>query len=279
MLRRANASEFTGIGIGLGASLGWAIYAIGTKLGRAQGFSASDLAIIRYAVPLVLIPFLLFGAALMWQRINLPRALALMLCVGLLFALANNTAFGTAPLSHGVVIGPGTTLITANLLLRVIDGHLIPITRAAGFIAVMIGIVIMTSEFVDQPSAFWQVLAAALLVVAGSMWGLFTYLVGRWQITAVPAIASVSLLSTLFFCPSILRFSDRPRAWTPSSGAGRSCFRGRSAACWRQCTSRWPWRGWIDAGQQYFRRWFHRSLSYFRFRSRARSQDWSPWSR
>jgi len=207
MERPAKASELTGIGIGLGASLGWAIYAIGTKLGRTQGFSASDLAIMRYLVPLILVPFLLFGAAQLWRRISLWRALALTLCVGPVFALVNNTAFGTAPLSHGVVIGPGTTLITANLLLWFIDGHRIPRARAAGFVAVILGIGVMTTEFVDQPSAFWQVLAAdALLVLAGSMWGMFTYLVGRWEITAVPAIASVSSLSTLFFLPVYLVF-------------------------------------------------------------------------
>lgn len=47
----AKAAEHAGIGFGIGASLGWAVHAIGTKLGWVQGFSAADLAVLRYAVP------------------------------------------------------------------------------------------------------------------------------------------------------------------------------------------------------------------------------------
>jgi len=199
--------EIAGLSIGIGAALGWAIYAIGTKLGRTQGFSASDLAILRYLVPLVLIPILVFGAARIREQLTLMRAIALTLCVGPLFALANNTAFGMAPLSHGVVIGPGTTLITANLLLLFIDGRRIPFVRVAGFGLVILGIVIISSEHASEPAVFWRVLTAdALLVLAGAMWGTFTYLVGRWQITAIPAIASVSFLGTLVFLPVYLAF-------------------------------------------------------------------------
>ena len=195
-----------GIALGLAASLAWGFYNVGTDIGRADGFSSADLAMLRYGVAaLMLTPFLLIGSG-RWRGVLSPaRVFLLTATIGPPFALLINTGYGIAPLAHAVVISPGTTMLTANLLHRLVDGHSMPRHRKIGMAMLCLGLVAIAA---DQPASKQDGLPVWLgdlcFVGSGFLWGVFTWLAGRWRLPAVETTAAVSLLSAVIFLPVYL---------------------------------------------------------------------------
>lgn len=192
-----------GVALGLAATLSWALYNVGTSIGRADGFSASDLAMLRYGVAaLILLPFLLRRLSIA-RAIGWGRLLALTAMIGPPFALLINVGYGIAPLSHAVVISPGVTMLVANVLAIVFDGRPMPINRRIGMGLLVGGLVAIAVDQPDiRPQSDLPVWAGDLCFVAsGTLWGVFTWLVGRWQLPPVETTAAVSVLAAVVFLP------------------------------------------------------------------------------
>lgn len=195
-----------GVGLGLVATLAWAFYNVGTDIGRADGFSSADLTMLRYGVAaLLLTPFLLLSQGDWRAKLPLWRIVLLTVTIGPPFALLINTGYGIAPLAHAVVISPGTTMLTANLLYRFVDGHPMPLHRKAGMVMLCLGLVAIAA---DQPPSKQEGMPVWLgdlcFVGSGFLWGLFAWLAGRWKLPAVETTAAASLLSALVFLPVYL---------------------------------------------------------------------------
>lgn len=192
-----------GVALGLAATLSWALYNVGTSIGRADGFSASDLAMLRYGVAaVILLPFLLRRLDVA-HGIGWGRLLVLTAMIGPPFALLINVGYGIAPLSHAVVISPGVTMLVANVLAIVVDGRPMPLNRRIGMALLVAGLVAIA---VDQPdirpqSSMPVWLGDLCFVASGTLWGIFTWLVGRWKLPAVETTAAVSVLAALIFLP------------------------------------------------------------------------------
>lgn len=192
-----------GVALGLAATLSWALYNVGTSIGRADGFSAGDLAMLRYGVAaLILLPFLLrrFHVAM---AIGWGRLLVLTAMIGPLFALFINAGYGIAPLSHAVVISPGVTMLVANVMAIVFDRRPMPINRRIGMALLVGGLVAIAADQPDlRPDSELPVWVGDLcFLVSGTLWGIFTWLVGRWQLPPVETTAAVSVLSSIIFVP------------------------------------------------------------------------------
>lgn len=195
-----------GIAFGLAAALGWAIYNVGVEVGRKQGFSSADLTLLRYIVPaVVLLPLLIARRRQVAARLGFAKALALTVAIGPLFAFVFNTGYGIAPLAHAVVISPGMTMITANALSVLIDRRPLPLHRQVGILILIGGLAAIAF---DQPApkdpttATW--LGDLCFVCSGFLWGLFTYLLGRWRLDPIDTTAAVGLLATITFLPVYL---------------------------------------------------------------------------
>jgi drug/metabolite transporter (DMT)-like permease len=195
-----------GIAFGLAAALGWAIYNVGVEIGRRQGFSSADLTLLRYIVPgIVLLPLLIARRRQVAARLGFARAAALTVAIGPLFAFVFNTGYGIAPLAHAVVISPGMTMITANALSVLVDRRPLPLHRQIGILILMGGLAAIA---IDQPApkdpttATW--LGDLCFVCSGFLWGLFTYLLGRWRLDPIDTTAAVGLLATISFLPVYL---------------------------------------------------------------------------
>lgn len=195
-----------GIALGLFAALAWGFYNVGTDIGRADGFSSADLAMLRYGVAaLLLAPFLLARRGEWRSRLSFTRVVLLTLTIGPPFALLINTGYGIAPLAHAVVISPGTTMLTANLLYRIVDGHSMPLHRQIGMVMLALGLIAIATDQPPSKQADLPVWLGDLCFVgSGFLWGVFTWLTGRWRLPAVETTAAVSLLSALLFLPVYL---------------------------------------------------------------------------
>lgn len=203
-----------GIALGFAATVFWAFYNVGTAIGRADGFSSADLAMLRFGIAAVLLaPLLLLRSG--WRR-ALParRILALTVLIGPPFAFLINTGYGIAPLAHAVVISPGVTMLTANALSAFVDGRSVPWPRRIGIALLVAGLIAIA---VDQPAKpanempTW--IGDLCFVASGSLWGAFTWLVGRWKLPALETTAAVSLSSALCLLPVYLAVFGVP--WHP----------------------------------------------------------------
>ena len=203
--RSARISMLIGICWGLTAALAWTGYNVGLRLGRMDGLSPVDMSMLRFGIAaLLLTPVALSRRttyALGWGRL-----LSLTLIAGPLFGLLINTAFGLAPLSHAVVLTSGATMMSANALAWGLDGRPPPALRLVGMTVIIAGLLVIASDQHDPTSQsldrVW--LGDLCFLAAGSLWGTFTYLLGRWKVDPVIGIGQVSILSAFAFLPFFL---------------------------------------------------------------------------
>lgn len=189
-----------GIALGLTATTGWAYYNVGTELARAEGFRAWDLTALRFGVAaLVLLPWFL------WRGWRLPqwRLIGLTLVAGPVFSLIFNTGFQLAPLSHAVVIGPGVSLLVALLLVRLVDGQRMNLPRIIGLALLLAGLMAVAADRADETksSGAWSIVGDLCFVASGTLWGVFSWLLGRWRLPPVEVMAGITLYSALVFVP------------------------------------------------------------------------------
>lgn len=201
-----------GISLGLAATVFWAFYNVGTAIGRADGFSAADLTMLRFGVAaLMLAPVLAMRSG--WRNaLPLRRMVALTILIGPPFAFFINTGYGIAPLAHAVVISPGMTMLTANVLSVLVDGRPMPTHRKIGIALLVIGLLAIAADQPStrpSPSPVW--LGDLCFVVSGTLWGVFTWIVGRWKLPAVETTAAVSLSAAITFLPVYLTVFGVPQ--------------------------------------------------------------------
>ena len=201
-----------GIVLGLIAVAGWGLFNVGTEIGQAQGFRPQDLTLLRYGVAgLVLLPWFL------WRGLRLDqwRLIVLALLVGPAFSLVFNLGFRLAPLAHAVVIGPGMSVLVALALVRFVDRQPISALRVFGLALLLAGLLVIGADRGGSPKAtgLWAVAGDLCFVISGSLWGTFSWLLGRWRMPPVETTAGVAIYASGLFIPAYLLiwgFPDAP---------------------------------------------------------------------
>lgn len=189
-----------GVAMGLAAAVGWGLYNVGVEIGHRDGLRPADMAAIRFgAGALILLPLVIRAGGL---GVGFGRALLLACVAGPPFALLMNAGYARAPLAHAVVIGPGMSMIVTNALVRFAEGKALPPHRIAGIALILVGLIAVGAEAAPTKAPGTSVLVGDLcLVAAGSLWGVFTWLVGLWAMRPVAATATVAMVSSAAFLP------------------------------------------------------------------------------
>lgn len=199
-----NPRILLGLALGIASSLIWGGHAVVARPALAgQGFHPLDLAAFRYAPAALVLAPLAWAARDALARIGLRR-LALLACFGgapnlLLFLWA----LVYAPASHGGTIAPMTVPIAGALLAIPLIGEKPSPGRAAALGVMAAGVLMIGWDGVAgaHPGA-WR--GDLLLVLAGGTWAVFTLLLRRWQVPAIPATAAVTIVSALAVLPAWL---------------------------------------------------------------------------
>jgi drug/metabolite transporter (DMT)-like permease len=229
--RNTGASPVVGIFWGLTAAPAWTGYNVGSRLGRMDGLTPMDMSMLRFGIAaLLLVPVVLSrrkAYALGWGRL-----LSLTLLAGPPFGLLINTAFGLAPLLHAVVLTAGATMMSANALAWWLDGRRPPVLRLLGMMVLIAGLLFIASAQHDPtPQSSDRVwLGDLCFLAAGSLWGTFTYLLGRWKVDPIVGIGQVSILSALAFLPFFLA-SHHDRAVSLDGWLAQAFFQGMLGGC------------------------------------------------
>lgn len=202
------ARSLVGISLGMLAVVGWGIYNVGTEIGQAQGFRAPDLTLLRYGVgALVLLPWFVWRGRGLDQR----RLVVLALVGGPVFALILNQGYQLAPLAHAVVIGPAMSIITTLSLVRVVDGQKISARRMLGMAILLGGLAVIGLDRGGGTQITTSVLKGDLCFVgSGGLWGLYSWLLGRWRMPPVETTAGVAIYASAVYVPVYLTLWGLP---------------------------------------------------------------------
>lgn len=201
-----------GVALGLAAALAWAVYNVGIDIGRGQGFSSADLTMLRYVGgAAVMLPLMLIlprrGA-----RLSLAQLALLVLLAGPGFAWLMNTGYGLAPLSHAVVISPGMTMIVTSALTRLVDGAPFSPARCAGMALLLGGLAVIGADRTTPEGPEGPVWLGNLCFLAtGTLWGVFTWLLGRWRLDPVQVTGQIALASSVLYLPFYAAFLSPPQ--------------------------------------------------------------------
>ena len=196
-----NPKILLGLALGVAASLIWGGHAVVARPALAgQGFHPLDLAAFRYApAALALAPFA-WAARGTLRRLGWPRMIALAMFGGAPNLLLFLWALVYAPASHGGTIAPMTVPIAGALLAVPLIGERPTRGRGLALAVMAAGVLMIGWDGVAgaHPGA-WR--GDILLVLAGATWAVFTLLLRRWQVPAIPATAAVTIVSAIAVLP------------------------------------------------------------------------------
>lgn len=190
-----NPKILLGLALGVASSVIWGGHAVVARPALAgQGFHPLDLAAFRYVPAAVVLAPLAWAAREALRRIGLARLLALAVFGGAPNLLLFLWALVYAPAAHGGTIAPMTVPIAGALLAIPLIGEKPTRGRGLALAVMAAGVLLIGWDGVAgaHPGA-WR--GDLLLVGAGGTWAVFTLLLRRWQVPAIPATAAVTVLS------------------------------------------------------------------------------------
>lgn len=181
----------------------WGSWIAVTRWGVTSSLSPYDLAILRFAIPcLVLLPAL----AIKWRRLP-PLRPALILTMaagaGLPFLLLVASGMTYAPAAHAGSLLPGTMPLFVALLSAALFGERLGGTRICGYFASLAGVVLIggVGLFVGGAGE-WR---GHLLFLAGAaLWAGYTVAFRRSGLSAWQAAALINGASLLVLAPAYL---------------------------------------------------------------------------
>ncbi len=173
----------------------WVGFLLTARLSQKQDMTPWDIAALRYGG--AFLGALVLAAWLGWPRLPPFRMAAIVLTAGFGFPIFAYHGFSLAPAAHGAVLNAGMLpFYTAALGLLLLNESW---TRSRGISLgiVAAGIALLAFDtFGDYPGA-WR---GDLFFCAGSFsWAVYTVLVRRWRIAAVPATLGAALWSGPIF--------------------------------------------------------------------------------
>lgn len=190
-----------GVGSGLLAALIWAGFPVATRFAVAHSqLDGYDVTFLRYAVAgLVMLPVLVrqgFGGVG-------PVPVVLMVAgVGAPYILVVAAGLASAPVGTFAVLSPGSMIVYAAILGRVLLAERLSRRQSAGLLAVICGIALTGWSQLRASQASAE--AIALFLSGGLLWAIFTVTAKIHAVTALRATAIVSTLSAAVYCPIYL---------------------------------------------------------------------------
>ncbi|MCS6931003.1 MAG: DMT family transporter [Acetobacteraceae bacterium] len=189
-------SLLVGLLLGVSATTIWGVYAVVSRAAILEGFQPLDIVALRYAAAAAaLAPFAWRAraaiAAVGWRRLTV-----LALAGGIPNSLFYAAAVVYAPASHAGTIPPITVAVVGTLIAIPILREAPTRGRIAALAVMAAGVALMGLDgFTGHFPGAWK--GDLLLVCAGITWSFFTILLRAWQVPAIPAVAAVTILSSV----------------------------------------------------------------------------------
>lgn len=184
----------------LAALVAMALYASNFVVSRYSiqaGLTAYDLNALRYATAgLLLLPLLIKYDIRTLAGIGWGRGLVLAWLAGAPYMMLVFGGLHFSPAAHGSVLNPGFVPIVAALGMWLITGIRIPLMKQLSLLAIIGGLVLVTSFSLSNNIGI--LLGDLLFLLSGLSWGVFTVLLRHWQLNPWRVAVVVSVLSTIY---------------------------------------------------------------------------------
>ena len=215
--------------LGVGAALIWGGYLAFARAGIADGLRPEDFALLRFGVAaLVMFPFLLKNGVATLAGVGWGRGFVLALLAGPLFMMLIPAGFLYAPLPHGAVIPPSSTVVCSLLLAAIFLRDRPSATRVFAVAAILAGLVCIAGSgfFAGKGGSTW--IGDLMFFAAGLAWAVFTVFQQRWNIAPMQATTALSVMSIILLLPPFLLWSsfDRLLALPPAMLAAQIAIQG-----------------------------------------------------
>jgi drug/metabolite transporter (DMT)-like permease len=194
---------------GLAAVLAWAAYNIGVAAGRADGFSVADLTLLRYlGATLALTPWILWKGTSRGMRLGWKGLLVLLVLAGPHFGVLYNVGMPLTRLSHAVVISPGFSMIVAFVLTALVLRQIPSIRRFLGLAVLIAALICVAANRAGTgPEPVSYLPGDLIFVLTGTLYGTFSFFLGRWKVDAVQITWVISAASLAIVGPAYLIFA------------------------------------------------------------------------
>jgi drug/metabolite transporter (DMT)-like permease len=200
---KASRRLVVGLAMGAIASVIWGGHAVVARLAlTGQGFTVLDMLFCRYFPAALLLAPLAWRERATLRSLGLRKLLLLTLFGGCGNLLLFATALHYAPASHGGTIAPMTGPVVGAIAAWWLLNERPTPGRIAALAAMLAGVLLIGWDGLGLDPGAWR--GDILLVGAGGTWGVFTVLLRRWQVAAIPTTAAVSLTSLPFVLPPFL---------------------------------------------------------------------------
>jgi len=180
----------------------WAAWLPATRLALADGLGPLDIALLRYAVPALLLAPVWWRVGLLPRGVPLPVLLA-MLCWGAPFVMLVSAGMARASVAHTAALVPCTMPVLAALGSRVFYGERIPAAHRIGIGLIgLAALCVLVSVFTGQGTTDLPTIGLLLLASAG--WAAYSVAYRRSGLTAMQGAGIVFAWSTLLMLPVAL---------------------------------------------------------------------------
>ncbi len=187
------------------ASVIWGGHAVVARLALVgQGIHVLDILFCRYVPASLLLFPLIWRHREQIRRLGWRRIFVLFLFAGAGNLVLFASALKFAPATHGSTIAPMVSPLFGALLAWWLLAERPTQGRVAALGAMLAGVLIIAWDGLGQHPGAWR--GDLLLMGAGATWSVFTVLLRRWQVSAVPAAAAVTLVSVPLVLPPFLMF-------------------------------------------------------------------------
>ncbi len=176
----------------------WVGFLLTARLSHKQDFTPWDVAALRYAG--AFLGALVLAAFLGWPRLPPFKQFVIVLTAGYGFPLFAYHGFALAPAAHGAVLNAGMLPFYTAALGMWLLGERWTRARGVSLGIVAVGIALLASDTFGEHPGAWR---GDVMFTLGCMsWAVYTVLVRRWGIGAIPA----TLGSAIWAGPPFLVF-------------------------------------------------------------------------
>ena len=199
---KLQSSLVRGIIYGMIAStLGGAFLAF-SRAGLTQSqLGTSEIAFLRVGVAgLVFLPWLMLNFRKCQEQVSIYDVILYLILIGPPFVVIGLSGYHYAPLVHGAVFLPGSLLIFGTAISALVLGQPVDRVKKISIAVICIGfLLIALPGFLADGAGV--LIGDALFLWAGAQWSTFAILVSKRRTDPVVAVASLSVLGLLVYCP------------------------------------------------------------------------------
>jgi len=163
-----------------------------------------------------------------------PKAwqiLALLCLAGPHFGILYNFGMPLTKLSHAVIISPGMSMLVAVLLTAMSVRQVSTAARLIGMALLLVALSLIALDLgsSDGPAQMWR--GDLVFVLTGTLYGVFSFLLGRWKADAVAITLWILAVSLLMVGPWYLAVAT-PTTHPPSAWALQFVVQGVLGGGW-----------------------------------------------